>query len=191
LANVGIDSRSYPTSINIIMSCTSLYSCRGVCLNSTCISSKHTCNPILRDHMNPSPFPSTWWSWYLPFPRWFPSWNGGYFRSRGMNFCLGSFTTSFLQWPLGYGVWIFARLFGPSWFWDWLQPLFPCMWVGCLKSCSTFGITFAFNILTPSVGKTIWKHVYPIAIGDVTYHLVACTLINWLRDIFMEHFILH
>ncbi len=49
-------------------------------------------------------------------------------------------------------------------FWEWLQPIFPGMWVDWLKSCSIFNITFVFDILTFNIGKIVWKDVRPIAL---------------------------
>jgi hypothetical protein len=46
----GVDSKSYPTSINMIMSHISLWLCREVHLNNTCTSFEQTCNPIRCDH---------------------------------------------------------------------------------------------------------------------------------------------
>ncbi len=41
----GVNLRSYPTSINMIMLCMGPCSCRGVCSSNMCTSSKHTYSP--------------------------------------------------------------------------------------------------------------------------------------------------
>jgi hypothetical protein len=63
----GINSRFYPTSIDIIMSRIGLYSCKGVHLNNTHISFEHICSHIWWDHKSPWPFPLTCWGWFPPF----------------------------------------------------------------------------------------------------------------------------
>jgi hypothetical protein len=70
-------------------------------------------------------------------------------------FCFGSFTTSFFQWPFGYGVWTSTRLFCPIWCYEWFRPLLWGMWAHCSRSCSTFNITFAFCILIFSVEEIV------------------------------------
>jgi hypothetical protein len=106
------------------------------------------------------PSPSTYWIWFPPFHRWFPSWYRNYFRSKGIYLCLGSFTTSFSWWPFKYGVWTFKRLFWPIWFCKWLRSFFQSMLAHCSKSCSTIGIMFVFCISIPIIGEIVWKHTF-------------------------------
>jgi hypothetical protein len=140
----GIDSRSYPNSINTMMSWMGPCSCRGEHSNNTHISFKHTCNHIWWDHGNPSLFPFTCWGWSPSFCWWFLSWHKGYFKLKGICLCFGSIVTFVFWWPLGYSVWAFMRLFFLKWFYEWLWPLFWGMWAHCLRSCSTFSIMFFF-----------------------------------------------
>jgi len=67
---------------------------------------------------------------------------------------------------------------------------FGNMGAHCLRSCSIFGITFAFYILTFSIRKQFGS-IHPIIIGEVIYCLVACTLVIQFRDNLVEHFNLH
>jgi hypothetical protein len=138
---------------------TNFCSCRGIRLNKKCTSFEHTCSPIRQVRMSPSPFPSTCWSWYPPFHWWFPSWNEGYVRLGGIYFYLNLFTMSFFWWPFGYGVWTFMKLFCPRWFYEYLWLLCQCMWAHCLRSYSTFNITFSFSIPTLNIGEVVWKHM--------------------------------
>ncbi len=91
----GIDFRTYPTSIGLIMSCMGPCSCRGVHSSNTRINSEHTCNPIWCNHGSSLPFPPSYWSWSPPFHGWLPSWDEGYFKSKNIYFCFGSFTIFF------------------------------------------------------------------------------------------------
>jgi hypothetical protein len=133
----GIDSRSYPTSISAIMSCMSLCSCRGVCSNSTHISFEQTCSPILWDHGSPSPFPLICWGWFPPFCWWFSSWDGGYFRLRGICLCFGSITTSFFDGPLGM--------------------VYELLWDCFFLNDSISGFDLFFKVC----GHIVWSHVPP------------------------------
>jgi hypothetical protein len=108
--------------------------------------------------MGLSPFPSIHWGWFFPFRWWFPSWNGGYFKSKDIYLCFGLFTTSFFWRPLGNVVWTFMILFCPKWIYKWFQTFSRSMWAHCLKSCSTFSITFVFYISIFSIGNVIWRH---------------------------------
>jgi len=158
LQMLGINSISYLISISTIMSCMDPCSCRGVHSNNTHISSKHTYSHIWWDHRNPSLFSLTCWGWFSPFCWWFPSWEKGYFRLKGICLCFGSIITSFFQWPFRYGVWTFMRLFFPKWLCEWFWPFFKSMWAYCLRSCSTFNIVFVFCILTLNIKEIVWMH---------------------------------
>ncbi len=61
------------------------------------------------------------------------------------------------------------------------------MWAHCSRSCSIFNIVFVFNILTPSVGEVVWRHTSHRD-NEVTYRLVAHTLIIQFKEILAEHF---
>jgi hypothetical protein len=49
--------------------------------------------------------------------------------------------------------------FVQHWFCNWFRLLCQGMWAHCSRSYSTFSITFSFSILSPSVGKIIWRHM--------------------------------
>jgi hypothetical protein len=63
----GVNSRSYPTSINTTTLRMGLRSSRGVCSNNMRISSEHTCSSIWWDHGSLSPSPLFCWSWFPSF----------------------------------------------------------------------------------------------------------------------------
>lgn len=153
----GVNSKSYSTFINRITLHIGPCSCKEVHSNNTCINSKHTYSPIWQDHGNPSPFPSTCWGWSPCFCWWFSSQDGGYFKSKNIYLCFGSFTTSFFWCLFGYGVWTFTKLFYSKWFYEWFQPLFQSMWAHCLRLSSTFSNAFFFYISTLSVREVVWK----------------------------------
>jgi hypothetical protein len=60
-------TRSYSTSINMIVSCTCTCSCKGLCSISACIGPQHSCGPISWDHCDLSPSSSIGWGWPPPF----------------------------------------------------------------------------------------------------------------------------
>jgi hypothetical protein len=120
----GVNFKSYPTSINIITLRMNPCSCRGICLSSRCVSSKHTYNPfdktmkILCLHLF-HPFVEV----NLPLSLMFPFWDGGYFRLACIYLCASSFIIFF--W-VAFQVWCmsFTRLFCPIWFYEWLRLFF-------------------------------------------------------------------
>jgi len=78
-------------------------------------------------------------------------------------------------WSIGYGVWAFIKKICLKWFCEWFRPLFQHMWAHCLRSCSTFSITFVFCISIPSIGKTIWRHTSHCNWwGDLSFSCLHC-----------------
>jgi hypothetical protein len=121
---------------------------------------------------------------------WFPSRDKLYFKSKGICLCLDSFITSFFWWPFRHGVWAFTTLFCPTWFYKWFWPLFKVcghiIWGHVPPLVSHFFFASWFLKLEKQS-----KNTCPIAINEVTYYLIACTMANQFRDTLMEHFIPH
>ncbi len=152
--------------------------CRGVCLSITHTSFKHTCNPIWQNHRNLLPVPSIHWGWSLPFHQWFSSWDGGYFRSRGIYFYLDSFTMFFIFFygPLDMVYEFLWNYFVPDDFvndLDFFVKVYGhIVWSHVPSSILSLLSTFWFLALEKQFGS-----ICPITINEVTYRLVAHTLV--------------
>jgi hypothetical protein len=110
-----------------------------------------------------------------PFCWWLPSWDKGYFRSKGICFCLGSFTTSFFCGPLGM---VYELQ------WDFFVPYdsmsgFDLFFKVCghiVQSHVPLSVSRLLSTFWVLVLEKQCRAIHPIAINEVTCRLVAHTL---------------